>query len=276
MRVCVCVWVIVCLCMSVCVCASSLHRGHANLLCIVPMLTDDPRRESSACRRPSGRCSKVHGSHALPDPGALNSCVHTFVENNAGGTLVQHMILCIWIWDLRPSMWNCAKLTLRELTVGWLSLPLRSSSVLRFAASTLYRFGATLVLSRFPLPLRRFAVSANAALRKPRSPFRGPRYGRLSKVQSGNMGPAPGRLWLSQGHVGVNASGGSGIWHPQLKTSQIQPTSSDRTIGPVEIWPRVYTYRWKRSTVDFSRGEECFHEGMLEWTWAVVPFRGTV
>ena len=25
---------------------SSLHRGHANLLCIVPILTDDPRRES--------------------------------------------------------------------------------------------------------------------------------------------------------------------------------------------------------------------------------------
>ena len=27
-------------------CVSSLRRGHANLLCIVPMLTDDPRRES--------------------------------------------------------------------------------------------------------------------------------------------------------------------------------------------------------------------------------------
>ena len=30
-------------------CVSSLHRGHANLLCIVPILTDDPRRESN-CR----------------------------------------------------------------------------------------------------------------------------------------------------------------------------------------------------------------------------------
>ena len=29
------------------VCVSSLRRGHANLLCIVQMLTDDPRRESS-------------------------------------------------------------------------------------------------------------------------------------------------------------------------------------------------------------------------------------
>ena len=27
-------------------CVSSLRRGHANLLCIVPVLTDDPRRES--------------------------------------------------------------------------------------------------------------------------------------------------------------------------------------------------------------------------------------
>ena len=26
--------------------ASSLRRGHANLLCIVPTFTDDPRRES--------------------------------------------------------------------------------------------------------------------------------------------------------------------------------------------------------------------------------------
>ena len=29
-------------------CVSSLRRGHANLLCIVPILTDDPRRESTA------------------------------------------------------------------------------------------------------------------------------------------------------------------------------------------------------------------------------------
>ena len=27
-------------------CVSSLRRGHANLLCIVPILTDDPRRKS--------------------------------------------------------------------------------------------------------------------------------------------------------------------------------------------------------------------------------------
>ena len=28
-------------------CVSSLRRGHANLLCIVPILSDDPRRESN-------------------------------------------------------------------------------------------------------------------------------------------------------------------------------------------------------------------------------------
>ena len=28
-------------------CDTSLRRGHANLLCIVPILTDDPRREST-------------------------------------------------------------------------------------------------------------------------------------------------------------------------------------------------------------------------------------
>ena len=32
-------------------CVSSLRRGHANLLCIVPILTDDPRRESVKTKR---------------------------------------------------------------------------------------------------------------------------------------------------------------------------------------------------------------------------------
>ena len=30
-------------------CVSSLRRGHADLLCIVPILSDDPRRESGTC-----------------------------------------------------------------------------------------------------------------------------------------------------------------------------------------------------------------------------------
>ena len=38
-------------------CVSSLRRGHANLLCIVPILTDDPRRESEILRhRNLNRC----------------------------------------------------------------------------------------------------------------------------------------------------------------------------------------------------------------------------
>ena len=30
-------------------CVSSLHRGHANMICIVSTFTDDPRRESNTC-----------------------------------------------------------------------------------------------------------------------------------------------------------------------------------------------------------------------------------
>ena len=37
-------------------CVSSLRRGHASLLCIVPILADDPRREST-CLRTYGFCS---------------------------------------------------------------------------------------------------------------------------------------------------------------------------------------------------------------------------
>ena len=29
-------------------CVSALRRGHANLLCVVPILSDDPRRESDS------------------------------------------------------------------------------------------------------------------------------------------------------------------------------------------------------------------------------------
>ena len=49
-------------------CVSSLRRGHANLLCIVPILTDDPRRESKKyyCRNVqinnfSNPCGTVSG-----------------------------------------------------------------------------------------------------------------------------------------------------------------------------------------------------------------------
>ena len=59
-------------------CVSSLRRGHANLLCIVPILTDDPRRESetpfAAIIRTGGRTRQ--GNHpvrnASPIQGTTN------------------------------------------------------------------------------------------------------------------------------------------------------------------------------------------------------------
>ena len=33
---------------------------------------------------PYGRFSRVHVSNCLPDPGASNSCMHTFPETNVG------------------------------------------------------------------------------------------------------------------------------------------------------------------------------------------------
>ena len=44
-------------------CVSYLRSGHANILCIVPMVTDDPRRESTwqGCRKKRPR-PKVQGS----------------------------------------------------------------------------------------------------------------------------------------------------------------------------------------------------------------------
>ena len=52
-------------------CVSSLRRGHANLLCIVPTLTDDPRRESALLgrwiytSRSPGGCRKLVGDAGL-------------------------------------------------------------------------------------------------------------------------------------------------------------------------------------------------------------------
>ena len=54
-------------------CVSSLHRGHANLLCVVPNLTDDPRRESETlvlppryrCAAPAARFCTAHVGEPL-------------------------------------------------------------------------------------------------------------------------------------------------------------------------------------------------------------------
>ncbi len=59
-------------------CVSSLRRGHANLLCIVPILTDDPRRESSfarRCRRPDACATEAPCCHA-GDKDVRHACLH--------------------------------------------------------------------------------------------------------------------------------------------------------------------------------------------------------
>ncbi len=52
-------------------CVSSLRRGHANLLCIVPILTDDPRRESDS-RRAGG--AGEPGDEPAGQPAARTAC----------------------------------------------------------------------------------------------------------------------------------------------------------------------------------------------------------
>ena len=58
-------------------CVSSLRRGHANLLCLAPMLTDDPRRESRMClfRRRS-----------------------VVMSNNDDTMMMNTLLLCIYIY----------------------------------------------------------------------------------------------------------------------------------------------------------------------------------
>ena len=56
------------------VCVSSLRRGHANILCIVPILTDDPRRESSSHTQNHALASPK-GSETSLTLGSRSSCV---------------------------------------------------------------------------------------------------------------------------------------------------------------------------------------------------------
>ena len=41
-------------------CVSSLRRGHAKILCIVPILTDDPRKESKVTKSPGFQDLHTH------------------------------------------------------------------------------------------------------------------------------------------------------------------------------------------------------------------------
>ena len=48
------------LCTLLDLCVSSLRRGHANLLCIVPILSDDPREESTWTSSLSALANQMH------------------------------------------------------------------------------------------------------------------------------------------------------------------------------------------------------------------------
>ena len=87
-------------------CVSSLRRGHANLLCIVPILTDDPRRESrrhrQPCRTPCqghvrrglGATKGVPDRHAGRDvPSRMHTKVPTARHPYTCGSIPQHNTL---------------------------------------------------------------------------------------------------------------------------------------------------------------------------------------
>ena len=59
-------------------CVSSLRRGHANLLCIVPILTDDLRRGSTVLQRNS-RASKAPGWPDQLVGSSLRACLLRWV-----------------------------------------------------------------------------------------------------------------------------------------------------------------------------------------------------
>ena len=65
-------------------CVSSLRRGHANLLCIVPILTDDPRRESVNSCAAARECRAA--LCAPPPPGRFVVAAAVY--------LIQ-----TWVWD---------------------------------------------------------------------------------------------------------------------------------------------------------------------------------
>ena len=70
-------------------CVSSLRRGHANLLSIVPILTDDPRRESNSDFR--FKCSTIHAKNRiLGNTHAPLISVEKEVQSRAGCTKAKY------------------------------------------------------------------------------------------------------------------------------------------------------------------------------------------
>ena len=74
-------------------CVSSLRRGHANLLCIVPILTDDPRRESNKVYfgvRPAIRLWWRGGARILLPPTNHAPTTHQPPVNYLGNPFYHH------------------------------------------------------------------------------------------------------------------------------------------------------------------------------------------
>ena len=94
-------------------CVSSLRRGHANLLCIVPILTDDPRRESEMNRREkhafSNKATHVravaHAAHALrakstPQPNwypAMKKRILILLSLSVSPRMQEHTFSAFWL-----------------------------------------------------------------------------------------------------------------------------------------------------------------------------------
>ena len=109
---------------------SSLRRGHANLLCIVPILTDDPRRESR-----KSHSSLLH-SQCLAE-------AHTHCER-ADPCTVKHALCCCWA----EALLKIARMTLTIKRDGnWSSFQLANSalplSVTSSAIAPSARMGST-------------------------------------------------------------------------------------------------------------------------------------
>ena len=103
-------------------CVSSLRRGHANLLCIVPFLTDDPPRESNLDFR--FKCSTIHAkSRILRNTHAPLNAVEKDVQSRAGCTKAKH----------RPSFSN-KKCGIKSMAsnIGFCPPPCSCSSLLVF------------------------------------------------------------------------------------------------------------------------------------------------
>ena len=79
-------------------CVSSLSRGHANLLCIVPILTDDPRRESELIYIYIYNIT-IDNNSMISIKHTSNHIKHKTINNNTIIIHVYiHMYICIYIY----------------------------------------------------------------------------------------------------------------------------------------------------------------------------------